>query len=183
MSTLIIVRKISDEFSKYVLQWDEFSKCTLQRDEFPQYVFQCGRVVLLVTNIWQPKSVPYCFLFIIVRKILDEFSKYVLQWDEFSKCTLQRDEFPQYVFQCGRVVLLVKNTWQHQSVPYCFLFISFFVESGLKNITMTWDARLAENTKLEFREEHDLFVQTGECRGYLGRNFIKNLHPLTTCML
>ncbi len=62
------------------------------------------------------------------------------------------------------------------------LFPSFkvFVESGLTNITMTWDPRLAENTKLEFKVEHDLFVRTSECRGHLGRTVIKNLLPMTT---
>ncbi len=52
--------------------------------------------------------------------------------------------------------------------------------AGLTNLTLTWDAQLAEGTKLEFRVENEMFVRTGHCLGELGRKIIWNLPPLTT---
>ncbi len=48
------------------------------------------------------------------------------------------------------------------------------------SISMTWDALLAENTKLEFKVENKMFARTAECRGHLGRKVIKNLPPQIT---
>ncbi len=55
-----------------------------------------------------------------------------------------------------------------------FVFV-VFVEAGLTNITLTWDARLAASTRLEFKVEHGMFVRTGGCRGNLGRRVIRHL--------
>ncbi len=62
-------------------------------------------------------------------------------------------------------------------------FETFFlvdVVPGRTSISITWDALLAENTKLEFKVENEMFVRIAECRGHLGRKVNKNLSPQTT---
>ncbi len=51
---------------------------------------------------------------------------------------------------------------------------------GLKNVTFTWDAQLAANTKLEFKVENEIFVRTAVCRGSIGRKVIRDLPGRTT---
>ncbi len=52
--------------------------------------------------------------------------------------------------------------------------------AGLTNLTMTWNAQLAEGTILEFQVENAMFLRADHCPGDLGRKVIRNLPPLTT---
>ncbi len=54
------------------------------------------------------------------------------------------------------------------------------VMAGLTNLTLTWDAQLAEGTKLGFQVQNALVLRTANCLGELGRKVIDNLPPSTT---